>query len=105
MSQGEDAGSSSEQRNGSGKMRLLLGRIASVLGILVGLTVVFIPNSALMTFILAAVLGGTGYVLGARRLGVAAIVVAVVALILGAMAVSGYIPGIDPPGVNEQSPD
>lgn len=105
MNQGEDAGSSSEQRSGSGKIKLLLGQVASVFGIAVAISVVFIPNSALIVAFSAIALGGVGYVLGARRLGAAAVVIAVVALIFGLLAISGYIPGFDPQGVNEQSPD
>ena len=104
MSQEDDAGRSSEERSAAGKTKLLLGRVASVLGILVALSVVFVPNSATIATFSAIVLGGVGYVLGARRLGAAAAIIAVVALIFGFMAINGYIPGIDPPGVNEQSP-
>ena len=104
MSQEDDAGRSSEERSAAGKTKLLLGRVASVLGILVAISVVFVPNSATIATFSAITLGGVGYILGARRLGIATVVIAVVALILGYLAISGYIPGINPPGVNEQSP-
>ncbi len=44
MRQKDDAGKSSEERSGAGKTKLLLGRVASVLGILVAISVVFVPN-------------------------------------------------------------
>ena len=105
MSQEDDAGKSNEERSGPGGIKLLLGQVASVLGILVAISVVFVPNLATIATFSAIALGGVGYVLGARRLGIVALIIAVVALVFGFLAISGYIPGIDPPGVNEQVPD
>ena len=105
MSQEDDAGRSSEERSGAGGIRLLLGRVASVLGILVAISIAFTPNIALTAAVSAIALGGAGYVLGARRLGIAAVIIAVLALIFGLMAISGSIPGFDPPGPSEQSPE
>ncbi len=105
MSQEDDAGRSGEERSGAGSVKLLLGQISSVLGILGAISVMFVPNFAVIGAFSAIALGGVGYVLGARRLGITAAIIAVVALIFGFLAISGYIPGMDPTGVNEQSPD
>ena len=98
MSQKDDAGKSSEESSGGGKTKLLLGRVASVLGILVAISVVFVPNFTTNAIFSAIVLGGVGYVLGARRLGIATLIIAAVALIFGLMVISGLIPGMDPVG-------
>ncbi len=105
MSPKDDAERSSEERSGAGKTKLLLGQVASVLGILVAISVVFIPNFTTNATFSAIVLGGVGYVLGARRLAIATLIIAAVALIFGYLVINGYIPGMDPAGVNEQSPD
>jgi len=104
MAQVDDERRASEDRSGIDKTKLLLGRVAAVLGILVSLSIVLTPNAATIFTFTAIVLGGVGYALGARRLGVAALVIAVAALVLGFMLINGYIPGIDPPGVDDQSP-
>ena len=98
MSQKDDAGRPSEERSGAGKTKLLLGRVASVLGILAAISVVFVPNFTMNAAILAIGLGGVSYVLGARRLGIVTLIIAAVALIFGLMVISGLIPGMDPVG-------
>ncbi|MGB3635343.1 MAG: hypothetical protein WA982_14975 [Rubrobacteraceae bacterium] len=104
MSQSKDAERPGEEGGGPGTIRLLLGRISSVLGILVGAAVVLTANAALIFSFLGVTLGAAGYMLGARRLGIAAIIVAVVSLVLGAMIINDLIPGLNPPGVDDNSP-
>ncbi len=104
MSQDKDAERPNEEGSGGEMVKLLLGRIISVLGMLVGAAVVFTANAALTFSFIGVALGVTGYVLGARRLGVAAVIVAAVGLILGAAIVNDLIPGLNPPGVDDNSP-
>lgn len=99
MSQGKDT-----ESGGLDAIKLLAGRIVSVFGILVGATVVFIANAAVTFSFIGIALGAVGYVLGARKLGLAAVIVAVVALVLGAMIINNMIPGLNPPGVDDNSP-
>ena len=80
-----------------GTVKLLIGRILSVLGILngVGGTVAALAiHSEDVTFAtLAILLGVVGYFLGARRLGAASVVVGVVLLLLLGGASSGFTEG------------
>ena len=105
MSQGKDAERPGEEGGGPGVVKLLLGRIVSVLGMLAGAAVVLTANAALIFSFLGVALGVTGYALGARRLGFAAILVAAVGLILGAAIINDLIPGLNPPGVDDNSPE
>ena len=80
-----------------GTVKLLIGRILSVLGILngVGGTVAALAiSSEDVTFAsLAILLGVVGYFLGARRLGAASVVVGVVLLLVMGGASSGLSDG------------
>ncbi len=105
MSQGKDAERPEEEDGSPGMVKLLAGRIASVFGMIAGAAVVFTANAALIFSFLGVALGVTGYVLGARRLGFAAVLVAVAGLILGAMIINDLIPGLNPPGVDDNSPE
>lgn len=75
-----------------------------MLGILVVTSVILTPNAALIFSFAGVTLGATGYFLGARRLGIAAVVVTVVGLVLGGMIISDLIPGLNPPGVDDNLP-
>ncbi len=80
-----------------GTVKLLIGRILSVLGILngVGGTVAALAiHSEDVTFAsLAILLGVVGYFLGARRLGAASVVVGVLLLMVIGGASSGFSEG------------
>ena len=80
-----------------GTVKLLIGRVLSVLGILNGIggTVAALAiSSEDVTFAtLAILLGVVGYFLGARRLGAASVVVGVVLLLVMGGASSGLSDG------------
>ena len=63
------------------------------------------PASVPSVTVVGIVLGGLGVALGARRLGIAAIVVSVAVLLFGLAAINGLIPGLDPPGYEQQAPE
>lgn len=89
----------SEQREngeptGGGGARVLLGYGACVIGlffVLWGALFISAAYEALGIF-----LGIVGFALGARRQGIATVVISAVALILVLAAAQGYIPGIEP---------
>ena len=89
-----------EPERGSEQVKLLAGRIASVLGLLLvlgGVISVFTAQSAAAADISAgavgALLGVVGYFLGARRLGLAATILGVGAIFLSLAATQGIVPG------------
>ena len=85
-----------------GMVKLLIGRICCVLGILVGvgaIIAVFLGAAAsIATGATGIVLGVVGYILGARRLGVAAVVLGVAVLFLVGASSAGFSPGVGAPG-------
>jgi hypothetical protein len=97
MSEGIDKG---EGRKGAAK--LLGGRISCIVGILFGaggILFALAPRSANVSAgAVGAALGLLGYFLGVRRLGVATIVLGVVAVLFMAAASTGLIPGVGPLG-------
>ena len=97
MSEGADQGTKREDA-----LKLLLGRICCLLGLLFGAGgIVFSVLSASVNLSAGAVgivLGLVGYFLGVRRLGATAIAVGVIALFFMATASTGLIPGVAPPG-------
>jgi hypothetical protein len=97
LTEGTDQGTKRE-----GALKLLLGRICCVVGLLFGAGgIVFSVLSASVNLAAGAVgivLGLVGYFLGVRRLGAATIAVGVIALFFMAAASTGLIPGVAPPG-------
>jgi hypothetical protein len=97
LTEGTDQGREREDA-----LKLLLGRICCVVGLLFGAGgIVFSILSASVNLSAGAVgivLGLVGYFLGVRRLGAAAIAVGVIALFFMAAASTGLIPGVAPPG-------
>ncbi len=88
---------------GKRSIRLLFGRLASILGILVAAAgAIFSVNTAISSTAAGILLGVIGFALGARRLGIAAIVVTVALLLISLAAINGVIPGFDPPGYEKQ---
>jgi hypothetical protein len=91
-----------QSRKREGVLKLLLGRICCVVGLLFGAGgIVFSILSASVNLSAGAmrmVLGLVGYFLGVRRLGVATIAVGVIALFFMAAAATGLIPGVEPLG-------
>jgi hypothetical protein len=87
---------------GEGAVKLLVGRICGVLGILVGvgaIIAVFLGAAAsIATGATGIVLGVVGYILGARRLGVATVVLGVAVLFLVGASSAGFNPGFGAPG-------
>jgi hypothetical protein len=86
--------------HGEQQVKLLLGRAASITGLLIVLlsTVsVFLIQSASVASIspgaIAFVLGVAGYFLGARRLGLVVVILGVLAIFLSLAATQGIIPG------------
>ena len=97
MTEGTD-----QSRKREDALKLMLGRICCVVGLLFGAGgIVFAILSASVNVSAGAVgivLGLVGYFLGERRLGTAAIAVGVIALFFMAAASTGLIPGVAPPG-------
>jgi hypothetical protein len=83
-------------------LKLLLGRVYCVVGLLLSAGgIVFAILGASVNLSAGAVgvaLGVLGYFLGARRLGVASVVVGTAALFFMAAASTGLIPGVAPLG-------
>jgi hypothetical protein len=83
-------------------LKLLLGRVCCVVGLLMSAGgIVFAILGASVNLSAGAVgiaLGVLGYFLGARRLGVASVVVGTAALFFMAAASTGLIPGVAPLG-------
>ena len=91
-----------QSRKREGALKLLLGRICCVVGLLFGLGgIAFSILSASVNISAGAVgmvLGLVGYFLGVRRFGAVAIAVGLTALFFMAAASSGLIPGVTAPG-------
>ncbi|MDP8973757.1 MAG: hypothetical protein M3N45_11460 [Actinomycetota bacterium] len=82
--------------------RSLFGLVGAALGILLALAVVAIAATqqgsvlgATSTALVGIILGTVGYSLGARRLGTAAVVLSIVALIFGMAVSQGLVPGLE----------
>jgi site-specific recombinase len=99
---GRDGQENPGEDQGKYQAKRLGGLIVSVLGILLGLGGIVGPFLALTEDVspgvLAMVLGVLGYSLGARRLGVATVVLGTVALFFVVAASTGLIPGLAPSG-------
>jgi hypothetical protein len=80
----------------------LLGTVSCIVGILSGvggmLFAVFGASNNVSAGVIGAVLGIFGFLLGQRRLAVAAIVIGVVTVFFMAAASTGLIPGVSPLG-------
>ncbi len=70
------------------------GTVVCVLGLVCAASGVFFVDFVLE--FLGILLGATGYALGARRLGIATVVLSTVLLLVFLAASQGVIPGIDP---------
>jgi site-specific recombinase len=99
---GRDGQENPGEDKGKYQAKRLGGLISSVLGILLGLGGIVGALLALTqdvsSGVLAIVLGVLGYSLGARRLGVATVVLGTVALFFVVAASTGLIPGLAPSG-------
>ena len=77
-----------------------VGVIACVFGLaLAALSFVIIflgEGASIAPEAMGAMLGVLGYALGARKLGLATIIICIVALVLGLAAAQGIIPGLEP---------
>ena len=95
-------GGTDQSRKREDALKLMLGRICCVVGLLLGMGgIIFSILSVSVNLSAGAVgivLGLVGYFLGERRLGAAAIAVGVIALFFMAAASTGLIPGVAPPG-------
>ena len=88
---------------GKRSIRLLFGRLASILGMLIAAAgAIFAVNTATSITAAGILLGVIGFALGARRFGIAAIVVTVALLLISLAAINGLIPGFNPPGYEKQ---
>ncbi len=87
------------------RSRTFFGRLSSGLGILLALAGAFFVNNVTTLTLLGIALGALGTVLGARRLGIAAVVVSGVVLLFGLAVFGGLIPGLEAPGYNDQVPE
>lgn len=83
-----------------GATRLLAGRIACVLGLVLavgGIVAALVEGGAnISPGAVGILLSVLGYFLGARRLAVATVVVSILALFFGLAAAQGLIPGLEP---------
>jgi site-specific recombinase len=81
--------------------RVLVGRICSVVGMLLGvggiLAVLLEASVDVSAGVVGAALGVVGYFLGSRRLGAATVVVGVTAVLFVAAVTAGLIPGLESP--------
>jgi hypothetical protein len=91
-----------EEKGRAKQSRSLLALAAAALGILLALAVVLIAVTqqgsvlgAATTALVGIILGILGYSLGARRLGTAAAVLSIVALIFGMAVGQGLVPGLE----------
>ena len=88
---------------GRRSLRLFLGRSASVLGVVVAVVGMVVDvNSAFVVTSVGIMLGGVGFGLGARRFGLAAVAASIVLLLFGLAVINGYVPGLNPPGYEQQ---
>lgn len=83
--------------------RLLFVRLVSVVGVL-GAVVGMIAdvNSTFVVTTVGILLGVLGFGLGARRAGIAAVAASLVLLLFGLAAINGFVPGLNPPGYEQQ---
>ena len=85
-----------------GLLKLLLGRICCVIGLLLGagsfVVAILGASVNLSAGAVGIALGVLGYFLGARRLGAASVVLGTAAVFFMAAASTGLIPGIEPLG-------
>ncbi len=91
-----------EDKGRASQARSLFGLAAAALGILLALAVVLIAVTqqgsvlgATTTALVGIILGIVGYSLGTRRLGTAAAVLSIVALIFGMAVGQGLVPGLE----------
>ncbi len=91
-----------EDKVRTNQARSLFGLVGAALGILLALAVVAIAATqqgsvlgATSTALVGIILGTVGYSLGARRLGTAAVVLSIVALIFGMAVSQGLVPGLE----------
>ena len=91
-----------EPERGEEQVKLLGGRIVSVLGLLLvlgGVVSVFVSQTAatadISTGAVGVLLGVVGYFLGARRLGLTVAILAVAAIFFSLAATQGIIPGAE----------
>lgn len=91
----EDAGREKQARS-------FFGLAAAALGVLLALAVVVIALTqqgsvlgAMSTALLGIILGIVGYSLGARRLGTAAAVLSIIAVLFGMAVGQGLVPGLE----------
>ena len=94
-------GRTSERKSG---LKLLYGRIASVLGVLAAVPGLFIIHQVTFFSFVGILLGTLGFGLGARRFGIAAVIISAVILLFGLAAINGLIPGLNPAGYSDQNP-
>jgi hypothetical protein len=96
------SGSVSKGEEREDALKLLLGRISCVVGLLFGTGgIVFAILGTSVNLSAGAVeiaLGILGYFLGARRLGAASVVLGTAVVFVMAAASTGLIPGVTPPG-------
>lgn len=92
-----------EPERGEEQVKLLGGRVVSVVGLLLvlgGVISVFASQTAatadISTGAVGALLGIVGYFLGARRLGLAVAILAMTAIFFSLAATQGLIPGAEP---------
>jgi site-specific recombinase len=99
---GRDEQENPGEDKGKYQAKRLAGLISCVLGLLLGLGGIVGALLALTqdvsSGVVAIVLGVLGYSLGARRLGVATVVLGTVALFFVVAASTGLIPGVAPSG-------
>ena len=98
MEDGQDEGQGPElDQKTAGTLKLLVGRIASVLGILAGVggtvAALAVDSTDITAAAAAILLGVLGYFLGARRLGAVSVAVGVALLLVLAGASSGFSQG------------
>ena len=98
MEDGQDNGQNSQlDQKTAGAVKLLVGRIASVLGILAGVggtvAALAVQSTDITAGTAAILLGVVGYFLSARSLGAVSVVVGVVLLLVLAGASSGFSQG------------
>ena len=95
----EDPGESKKREE---RVRLLLGRLSCLIGVLLGSGCVVSALLGARPNVSAAVvgigLGVVGHFLGARRLATVTVVLCVAVLFCGLTASQGLIPGIEPSG-------
>ncbi|MBA3231417.1 MAG: hypothetical protein H0T05_01230 [Acidobacteria bacterium] len=94
---GTQGGESKEEERSI--LLLLLGRLLSAGGVFLGLigtgVALFEPQVVIPAATVGIFLGMGGYLLGSRWLGIAALVLAVVAMIFGIAVTQGMIPGLE----------